>query len=77
MWKARKNARFTHHFREEFINVKMAIREKFTRFKKIFTPGVQVPALLCIQYCCMISDKYSPEQVFTITFLSDVGQDQD
>ena len=39
MWKARKNARFTHHFREEFIIVKMAIREKFIRFKKIFTPG--------------------------------------
>ena len=38
--KAGKNGRFTHHFREEFIFVKMTIREKFTRFKKIFTPGV-------------------------------------
>ena len=46
MWKARKNARFTHHFREEFIIVKMAIREKFTRFKKIFTPGLLALPLL-------------------------------
>ena len=38
MWKTRKSVRLTHHFREEFIIVKMAIREKFTRLKKIFTP---------------------------------------
>ena len=37
-WLSLANVQLTHHFREEFIIVKMAIREKFTRFKKIFTP---------------------------------------
>ena len=60
-----------HHFWEEFIFVKIAIRKKFTKFEKTFTPaenGSKIhsrisPEIYC---CCQIKSSYVVRRLVTL-----------